>query len=124
MTRKSRRNTGPPRDCRAAAARTLQQVAAGQSLNQCLPAAAAAVDPAERALLQELCYGCLRLYPRLSALLAPMLDKPLRDKDADVHALLLVGLYQLSAMRIPAHAAVSTTVDATAALGKSWAPGL
>ena len=124
MNRRSRRGSGQPRDCRAAAARTLQQVAAGQSLNQCLPTAIEAVDPAERALLQELCYGCLRLHPRLSALVAPMLDKPLRDKDADVHALLLIGLYQLSAMRIPPHAAVSTTVDATGALGKSWARGL
>jgi 16S rRNA (cytosine967-C5)-methyltransferase len=124
MTRQSRRGSRQSHDCRAAAARALQQVAAGQSLNQVLPAALASVVPDDRALLQELCYGCLRLYPRLSALLDPMLDKPLRDKDGDVRALLLVGLYQLTEMRIPPHAAVSTTVDASAALGKSWARGL
>lgn len=111
-------------NCRAVAAQTLQQVAGGQSLNQCLPAALGAVGFDDRPLLQELCYGCLRLYPRLAALMSPMLDKPLRDKDGDVYALLLVGLYQLAEMRIPAHAAVSTTVDATRELGKPWAKGL
>ena len=84
MTRNKRRSTRRTRDCRAAAARTLQQVAVGQSLNQCLPTALDAVDPGDRALLQELCYGCLRQYPRLCALLDQMLDKPLRDKDGDV----------------------------------------
>lgn len=124
MSRKPRGGVRKTSNCRAVAAQTLQRVAGGQSLNQCLPAALEAVGFDDRPLLQELCYGCLRLYPRLVALLSPMLDKPLRDKDGDVYALLLVGLYQLSAMRIPAHAAVSTTVDATRELGKPWAKGL
>ena len=37
----------------------------------------------------------------------------MQAKDSDVHALLLVGLYQLMEMRVPEHAAVSETVNAT-----------
>ena len=113
-----------PLDPRVAAARAVQKVLAGESLNQCLPPLVDSVAERERGLLQQLSYGCLRLYPRLDALLAQLLEKPLRSKDADVHALLLLGLYQLVATRIPDHAAVSTTVAATAALGKGWARGL
>ncbi|MFV0277778.1 MAG: transcription antitermination factor NusB, partial [Parahaliea sp.] len=96
-------------DCRAAAARVLAQVAAGQSLNQALPEHLLAVTPRDRALLQELCYGSLRLWPRLEALSAQLVDKPLRGKDRDIHALILLGLYQLGATRIPDHAAVAST---------------
>lgn len=113
-----------PLDPRVAAARAVQKVLAGESLNQCLPPLVASVAERERGLLQQLSYGCLRLYPRLQALLGQLLDKPLRAKDADVHALLLIGLYQLAETRIPDHAAVSTTVAATATLGKGWARGL
>ena len=124
MSRKPRSGGRRTRNCRALAAQTLHRVAGGQSLNQCLPEALTAVSDDERALMQELCYGTLRLYPRLAALVAPLLDKPLRDKDGDVFSLLLLGVYQLSEMRIPAHAAVSTAVDATRELGKPWAKGL
>ncbi len=78
----------------------------------------------DRGLLQQLCYGTLRQAPRLQGILGQLLDKPLRDKDADVQSLLLCGLYQLEDTRIPDHAAVSATVAATRALKKPWAKGL
>ncbi|WP_116368472.1 16S rRNA (cytosine(967)-C(5))-methyltransferase RsmB [Parahaliea mediterranea] len=111
-------------DCRAAAARVLARVAGGQSLNQALPEQLGAVAPRDTALLRELCYGSLRLWPRLEALADQLLDKPLRGKDRDIYALILVGLYQLDATRVPDHAAVASTVGATRSLGKGWARGL
>ncbi len=96
----------------------------GQSLSSLLPHAFHNLPPERRALAQELCYGTLRWWFRLDALLARLLDKPLRAKDADIHCLLLCGLYQLEYMEIPPHAAVSETVAVTAALNKKWAKGL
>ena len=111
-------------DTRAAAARVLCQVLEGNSLNQALSPALEQVDPRDRGLLQQLCYGSLRQAPRLQAILKQLLDKPLRDKDLDIQGLLLCGLYQLEETRIPDHAAVSATVAATQALKKPWAKGL
>ncbi|MBN7797120.1 16S rRNA (cytosine(967)-C(5))-methyltransferase RsmB [Parahaliea mediterranea] len=111
-------------DCRAAAARVLAGVMNGQSLNQALPPQQGRVAGRDRALLQELCYGSLRHWPRLAGLAGQLLDKPLRDKDRDVFALILVGLYQLAVTRVPDHAAVAATVGATRALNKGWARGL
>ncbi|GAB4300757.1 MAG: 16S rRNA (cytosine(967)-C(5))-methyltransferase RsmB [Thiohalomonadaceae bacterium] len=112
-------------DARSAAARAIDQVLAeGRSLAAVLPPALHSVPPAERGLTQELCYGTLRWAPRLEALAARLLDKPLRARDSDVHALLLVGLYQLLYLNVPPHAAVSLTVDATVKLKKEWARGL
>ncbi|PKM42719.1 MAG: 16S rRNA (cytosine(967)-C(5))-methyltransferase [Gammaproteobacteria bacterium HGW-Gammaproteobacteria-1] len=112
-------------DARSAAARVITLVLEeGRSLAAALPPALAALPPAERGLAQELCYGTLRWAPRLEALADKLLDKPLRARDRDVHALLLTGLYQLLYLNVPVHAAVSLTVDATARLGKDWARGL
>lgn len=111
-------------DPRALAALTLAKVFGGQSLNQALPPALERVDAKDRGLLQQLCYGALRHAPRLLALLRQLLDKPLRRKDADVQALLLIGLYQLDYMRVPPHAAVAATVEATRRLKKHWASGM
>lgn len=111
-------------DVRAAAARVIGQVLAGNSLNQALPPMLDRVSERDRGLLQQLCYGTLRQEPRLQAILEQMLEKPLRDKDRDVQGLLLCGLYQLDGMRVPDHAAVATTVGATRVLKKPWAKGM
>ena len=71
-------------------------------------------------LIQELAYGTLRWLIRLQAIARHLLSKPLRPKDADVSALLLLGLYQLLYMRIQDHAAVAETVSAVTALSKPW----
>lgn len=111
-------------DVRAAAARVLADVLAGHSLNQALPPALTKVSERDRSLLQQLCYGTLRRGPRLQAILGQLLDKPLRDKERDLQGLLLCGLYQLDDMRIPDHAAVAATVNATRVLRKQWAKGM
>ncbi|NND66823.1 MAG: 16S rRNA (cytosine(967)-C(5))-methyltransferase RsmB [Halioglobus sp.] len=112
------------KDVRANAARVVADVLGGQSLNRGLPAALEQTLERDRPLLQQLCYGTLRMAPRLEALLTLLFTKPLKDKDRDIHALAMLGLYQLDATRIPAHAAVSETVGATRALKKPWAKGL
>jgi 16S rRNA (cytosine967-C5)-methyltransferase len=78
----------------------------------------------DRGLCQQLCYGVLRWQPQLQALSEQLLKKPFKNKDLDIAALILCGLYQLRAMRVPEHAAISETVNASKTLGKSWASGL
>jgi 16S rRNA (cytosine967-C5)-methyltransferase len=111
-------------DVRAAAAYVIGDVIGGHSLNQALPDRLNQVSARDQGLLQQLCYGTLRQGPRLQAVLALLLDKPLRDKDRDLQGLLLCGLYQLDSTRVPDHAAVAATVGATVALKKHWAKGM
>jgi len=66
----------------------------------------------------------MRWYPRLDALLLQLLERPLKAKDGDLRALILMGCYQLRYMRVADHAAVTETVEAARALGKPWAAGL
>ena len=75
-------------------------------------------------LVRELAFGTCRRYFSLRGAVDARLSHPLRDRDQDVYALLLVGLYQLRHLRVPDHAAVSETVAATRVLGKPWARGL
>lgn len=110
---------------RTAATWVLTQVLAkGQSLANVLPRALENVGPKDRALAQELCYGTLRWLPRLETVLEQGLERPLKAKDCDIRALLLLGLYQLAYTGIAPHAAVSETVSVVGALKKGWAKGL
>lgn len=94
------------------------------SLSTLLPPALARVKPQDKSLLQELCYGTARWQPRLQLYVEALLDKPLRKKDRDILALLLVGLYQLAFLRIPVHAAVHESVAVATKLKKPWAKAL
>ena len=89
---------------RAEAARALVAVLQhGRSLKDALPA----VSPP---LQKELVYGVVRWYWRLEEHAQKLLDSPVRKRDADIMALILIGLYQLSELRLPAHAAINETV--------------
>lgn len=110
---------------RAAAAQILAQILRGQgSLSSLLPTIQLQVAEQDRPLLQELCFGTCRYHPRLSAYIECLVDKPLRAKDSDIQALLLLGLYQLLHTRIPDHAALGETVEVTRYLKKPWATNL
>ncbi|HFL2185375.1 TPA: 16S rRNA (cytosine(967)-C(5))-methyltransferase RsmB [Pseudomonas putida] len=110
---------------RLAAARALTAVLSGKaSLNSSLPAQLDKVDERDRGLTQDLAFGTARWQPRLDLLAAQLLQKPFKAADADVQALLLVGLYQLFYTRIPAHAAIGETVGCADKLKKPWAKGL
>lgn len=109
---------------RAIAAQIIELVCQqGRSLSQAMETIPQEAQQ-KRSLIQEMCYGVFRDYHRLMCILEGLLKKPLKSRDSDIQALLLVGLYQLTAMRIPDHAGVSETVDATKDLKKPWARGL
>jgi 16S rRNA (cytosine967-C5)-methyltransferase len=109
-------------DCRAAAAQIISSVIAGQTLDSALASIEPSVRERDRALLRELCYGGLRWHVQLAALIKPLLQKPVKDRD--IEQLLIVGAYQLLHTRIPAHAAINSTVEASRHLRKNWAAGL
>ncbi|MGI9324014.1 MAG: transcription antitermination factor NusB [Pseudomonadales bacterium] len=75
-------------------------------------------------LATELLYGSCRHYYSLAAHVGPLLSQPIRKKDLDVWALLIVGAYQLLHTRVPDHAAIAATVAASQALRQPWAKGL
>ncbi|MDO7654063.1 MAG: 16S rRNA (cytosine(967)-C(5))-methyltransferase RsmB, partial [Porticoccus sp.] len=110
---------------RIAAARTITAVLQNEgSLSTLLPTYTAKVDERDRGLLQQLCYGTLRYYPRLAAYLNLLLSKPFKAKDKDLEAVLACSIYQLLETRIPSHAAVNEAVTTCKALKKLWAKGL
>lgn len=113
-------------DPRALAAQVLVRVHdAGRSLSDVLPVAQSeCADERDAALLQELVYGTVRWYYRLDAILGQLLRKPFKPRDADLHCLLLVGLYQLDQLAVPERVAVHETVQAVRTLRKDWASGL
>ncbi|MCG6395996.1 16S rRNA (cytosine(967)-C(5))-methyltransferase, partial [Vibrio alginolyticus] len=75
-------------------------------------------------LLQELCFGVMRVLPELEWYSQQLMAKPLTGKQRVLHYLILVGFYQLRYTRIPAHAALSETVDGAVALKKPQLKGL
>ena len=66
--------------------------------------------PRDLALLRSLSYGVLRWHHRLQWQVAELLSRPLKARDAELAALLRLGLFQLQWLRVPVHAAVSATV--------------
>lgn len=100
---------------RAAAAQILLQVLdEGKSLSSLIPDAP--VESKDLPLVQEICFGVCRVLPRLEQIIQQLVMKPLKGKTRLVHCLLLVGLYQLLYMRVPAFAAVDEVVNATKSL--------
>ena len=99
---------------RATAARIVDAViSSGRSLDRALGEHELQVAERDRPLLRMMCYGVLRYHWHLQDWIDALLKQPLKTRDSVVNALLALGLYQLSDMRIPDHAAVSQTVEAT-----------
>ncbi len=112
--------TGAPP--RAAAARIVAAVVySGHSPDDALARHRADLPGADQALAAAMAYGVLREHRYLSALIAPLLS---RAPQPLLQALLLTGVYQLRAMRMPPHAAVHATVAATKGLGLPKARGM
>ena len=96
-----------------------------QTLTTVLPACCERLShEQDRAFVQELCYGVMRWYFRLEAILAQMLQKELKQKHLDIKLLMMIGLYQFDYLHVPEHAAVSATVAACDDLDKPWAKKL
>ena len=106
---------------RYAATQALHQVIQGQSLNQALPALEARVNEDDRGFLRDLALGSCRYYQRLNAIAKMLLKTPFGEEDQDVHALLIVGLYQLEVQGKAPHAAVHATVEVCEEMGKAYA---
>ncbi|MDZ7825463.1 MAG: 16S rRNA (cytosine(967)-C(5))-methyltransferase RsmB [Gammaproteobacteria bacterium] len=107
---------------RARAARILGDVLAGTPLPEAFGRHGG--DPVDTAFVRELAWGAARMAPRLEHQVRAHLARPPRSRDLDIHALLLIGAYQLGWTNVPTHACVHATVAATSVLGKDWARGL
>ncbi|MDV2439461.1 16S rRNA (cytosine(967)-C(5))-methyltransferase RsmB [Acinetobacter gerneri] len=100
---------------RAQIVKTLLIVQQGQSLASVLGHQIDQVNERDRALFHEILMGTLRQWYALKSIALPLLTKPLNNET--VESCLYVGLYQLLCTRVPAHAVISETVDATKQLG-------
>lgn len=77
----------------------------------------------DAALATELAYGACRALGQLDAVIGACSDTPPGDLDGDVLDALRLGAYQMLHTRIPAHAAVSVTVDLVRAGARARAAG-
>lgn len=96
---------------------TMNVIEDGQSLSNALYSLKR-VKEKDRPLTQEIVYGVLRTLPELEFYVQALMERVLVKKNRIVHHLILVGLYQICHTRIPIHAALSETVEATVALNK------
>jgi 16S rRNA (cytosine967-C5)-methyltransferase len=102
-----------PSPARALALATLRRVCTRKlTLADALAAPEAeALDPRERALLHELVLGTLRRRGWLDHALSRLSSRPLDRLSPGVLDALRLGAYQLLFLRVPAHAAVSESVE-------------
>src|SRR3954469_21927004 len=77
----------------------------------------------DAAFATELASGTIRRRGTYEAILAACTDRPLSKVEAKVLDALRLGTHQLLSMRVPAHAAISTTVDLVRARVSSGAGG-
>lgn len=96
----------------------------GESLRDCLPKYQNEYSEKDKAWMQEMVFGVLRKVPLLQYWLRKMLQKPLKGKNKVLEHLLMLGFYQIAFSRVPSHAAVSESVDATHKLGSSALKGV
>ncbi len=113
-------------DTRALAAQALADVALrGASLRDAMERYAPRLaDPRDRALLMALLSDGSRWWLRFDPALDRLLEKPLRQKEPAIHALLVLGLVQLEILELPDYAAVAATVQAARALQRPRLAGL
>ncbi len=113
-------------DTRALAATALADIALrGTSLREAMERHAGKLpDPRDRALLMALLSEGARWWLRFDPALDRLLAQPLRRKEPQVHALLVLGLVQLEILELSDYAAVAATVEATRALKRPRLAGL
>ncbi|CNI54642.1 16S rRNA (cytosine(967)-C(5))-methyltransferase RsmB [Yersinia pekkanenii] len=110
---------------RSIAAKAISQVLdQGQSLSTVLPGLQKSISDKDRALLQELCFGTLRVLPQLEWCIQQLMARPMTGKQRIFHYLIMVGLYQLIYTRIPPHAALAETVEGATVLKRPQLKGL
>ena len=78
----------------------------------------------DHGFIAAICYGVLRYYWQLDTIARQLLQKPLKEKDEDIHLLILMGLFELIHLSTPPHAATSETVQVCVELKKEWGKNL
>jgi 16S rRNA (cytosine967-C5)-methyltransferase len=111
---------------RAAAASVVDQVLIGgrtldRALQDLTDRAGSGRDMSQ---IKALAFGSLRWHHRHRLIIDELLERPLRDKDSVLEALLSVGLFQLINPREPEYATVSETVEASRRLRRPRAAGM
>ena len=107
----------PPRNQGATAARRaaihiLESCARGRVFDQAFHEATAELDERDRRLAHELAAGVLRRQSALDAALAPLVSRDWPSVPQRLRAILRIGAYQMAELdRVPAHAAVATSVS-------------
>src|SRR5580765_3748015 len=96
---------------RRAAYSVLQQVRAGRPFEAALDRALQRLSEPDRRLAHELAAGVLRSQTALDARLAPLVPRGWESVAPELKEVLRLGAFQLTALdRVPAHAAVDTSV--------------
>ena len=90
----------------------------------CLMRLVSVTQQKDISLIKAMCFGVLRNYFYLEAIVNQLFHKPPKEKDSDIKLLVMLGVYQLIDMNMPDYAAISETVNATRAIKKPWAAGL
>lgn len=88
----------------------LVKIQEGESLSTQLDQYLNQIPDRDKALFHELALGTLRQWYALKSACLPLIKTPIDNNT--LHATLYLGLYQLIYTRIPAHAAISETVNA------------
>ena len=96
----------------------------GRSFSQTFPHYSQHLEPRDRALAQQICFGVLRELPSLNWLLQQLLQKPFKGNKSILHEVLLVGAYQLVSMNTAEHGSVSATVEVSKKLGHKALSGV
>ena len=100
------------------AAQTVATVLSGTSLNAALDSIwrrSRQLTTSERGAIQDICYGTLRHFGKLRAVLDQLAPKPIASPE--LRALLLTAIYQLEHSEAPPYAVVDCAVECAAQLG-------
>jgi 16S rRNA (cytosine967-C5)-methyltransferase len=109
---------------RRAAYDVLEQVRAGRPFDAALDRAVKKLGDADRRLAHELAAGVLRGQSALDARLAPLVPRGWASVAPELKEVLRLGAFQLTALdRVPAHAAVDTSVALAKETGGARAGG-
>jgi 16S rRNA (cytosine967-C5)-methyltransferase len=83
---------------------------------------ASSLDDRDRSLVTELVYGTIRMQGKHDWILKQISDRPFSEIDPGIIDVARLGIHQIHEMRVPDHAAVSSTVEvARKRLGESKA---
>jgi len=103
----------------------MRAIRSGELADRAFARLAGPLDVRDRAWVHELVYGTLRLRGRLDFVLDRFVKRGIAALDEDVLDILRLGAYQLLEMHsVPAHAAVSQSVELTKSVRERSASGL